>query len=234
MLDQGLMVYNDTLKAIFINRPNRFIANVSLDGDVSAVHVKNTGRCREILRPGVPVILEKGKNPGRKTPYSLISAYKGDVLINIDSQVPNQVVAEAVKNSLIPEFEPVTHIKREATYGRSRFDIYYESNKARGFIEVKGVTLEVDGVAMFPDAPTERGARHVCEMVDAVNDGYKGCIFFLIQLKGISHFTPNRLMDPEFGAALDYAHENGVEIIAYDSIVTENSIELGSKVPVIL
>lgn len=228
------MTYEKTIKASFISRPNRFIAHVHLDGLDTAVHVKNTGRCREILKPGTTVILEQGRNPARKTPYSLISAYKGDMLINIDSQVPNQVVAEAVSEALLPEFGRVTYLKREVTFGGSRFDIYYESGDTRGFIEVKGVTLEIDGVAMFPDAPTERGARHVYEMIDAVGAGYKGCIFFLIQLRGVKYFTPNRIMDPEFSKALAEASNRGVEILAYDAVVGENTIELGSRIPVVL
>ena len=228
------MTYEITKKALFISRPNRFIAHVVLDGTDTTVHVKNTGRCREILKPGTTVILEQGKNPERKTAYSLISAYKGDMLINIDSQVPNQVVSEALQGALLTEFSPVTYLKREVTFGSSRFDIYYECGQHKGFIEVKGVTLETDGAALFPDAPTERGARHVYEMTEAVKAGYRGCIFFLIQLKGVQYFTPNSLMDPEFNKALLEASKNGVEILAYDSVVNENSIELGSKIPVIL
>ncbi len=228
------MTYENTKKAFFINRPNRFVAHVMLDGVETTVHVKNTGRCREIFKPGAAVILEQGKNPDRKTAYSLISACKGDMLINIDSQVPNQVVAEALKASLLDEFSPVTYMKREVTFGSSRFDIYYESGEKKGFIEVKGVTLEIDGTAKFPDAPTERGARHVYEMIEAVKAGYRGCIFFLIQLRGVTCFKPNSIMDPEFSKALLEASKNGVEIFAYDSEVTEASIELGKKIPVIL
>ena len=228
------MIYGNTRKARFIDRPNRFVANVEVNGTITTAHVKNTGRCKEILQPGIEVILEKVHNPLRKTQYSLISAYKGDILINIDSQVPNQVVAEALKGSILNVFGPVTALKREVTFGNSRFDIYYESNNIRGFIEVKGVTLETGGFAMFPDAPTERGVRHIYEMAEAVKKGYKGCILFLIQLGGVRYFTPNKLMDPEFAEALDHAHRDGVDIIAYDSIVNENSIELGSSVQVLL
>lgn len=227
------MTYDIIKKAIFLSRPNRFVSHVLIDGVDTVVHVKNTGRCKEILKSGTPVILEQGSNPGRKTAYSLISAYKGDMLINIDSQVPNQVVSEALKGSSLKEFSPLTHLKREVTFGSSRFDIYYETAKDKGFVEVKGVTLEKEGMAMFPDAPTERGARHVYEMIDAVKAGYNGCIFFLIQLKGVKYFTPNRLMDPEFCKALTAASQADVKILAYDSVVTENSITLGDKVPVI-
>ena len=228
------MTYENLKKAVFVSRPNRFVAHVLLDGVDTTVHVKNTGRCREILRPGATVLLEQGRNPGRKTPYSLIAVYKGDVLINIDSQAPNLAVAEALKGARIEEFGPVTHLKREVTFGSSRFDIYYEDSSNKGFIEVKGVTLETGGTALFPDAPTVRGARHVWEMTEAVKAGFKGCIFFLIQMKGVDYFTPNRLMDPEFSRALMEASQNGVEILAYDCEVRENSMELGNKIPVVL
>ncbi|MDD4834096.1 MAG: DNA/RNA nuclease SfsA, partial [Lutispora sp.] len=150
------MIYNDTKEAIFIKRPNRFIAHVLLDGKEEIVHVKNTGRCREILIEGTKVILEASKNPNRKTAYSLIAAYKGDMLINIDSQIPNAVVFEGIKQNRISIISDVKYLKREVTYGNSRFDMYFEKENSKGFIEVKGVTLEENGLAMFPDAPTER------------------------------------------------------------------------------
>ncbi|MCX7709259.1 MAG: DNA/RNA nuclease SfsA [Clostridia bacterium] len=228
------MIYSDVKKAVFLKRPNRFIAHVLVDGQEEIVHVKNTGRCREILIEGTPVLLEKGKKPDRKTKYSLICAYKGDILINIDSQVPNRVVFDAIKAGSIKGFESVFKISREVAFGNSRFDIYYENPSDKGYIEVKGVTLERDGIALFPDAPTERGAKHIHEMIKAVELGYRGSIFFLIQLKGVSAFTPNAIMDKEFADALIAARKSGVQIIAYDSVVTENSITIGKEIEVVL
>jgi sugar fermentation stimulation protein A len=226
--------YTSIKSATFISRPNRFISHVLVDGRDEVVHVKNTGRCREILQEGAAIILEESSNPNRKTKYSLIAAYKGDVLINIDSQVPNMVVYEAIKKELLKEFHEITRLSREVTYGNSRFDLYFESGEQKGFIEVKGVTLEVDGISMFPDAPTERGSKHVYEMIKAVEEGYAGFIFFLIQMKGVTHFTPNVVRDPKFAKALRLAQEKGVTILAYDALVDEAGICIGNPVPVIL
>jgi sugar fermentation stimulation protein A len=226
--------YSSIKLATFISRPNRFISHVLVDGRDEVVHVKNTGRCREILQEGAAIILEEASNPNRKTKYSLIAAYKGDVLINIDSQVPNMVVYEAIKKEMLKEFHEITRLSREVTYGNSRFDLYFESGEQKGFIEVKGVTLEVDGIAMFPDAPTERGSKHVYEMIKAVEEGYAGFIFFLIQMKGVTHFTPNVVRDPKFAKALRLAQEKGVTILAYDALVDDAGICIGNPVPVIL
>lgn len=228
------MKYSNIKRAQFIARPNRFVAQVKLDDRLEAVHVKNTGRCREILQPGVTVVLEESANPNRKMKYSLICVYKGSTLINIDSQVPNSMAYEAVKNSRLDEFKDISKLYREVTYGNSRFDLYFETPQGKGFIEVKGVTLESDGVAMFPDAPTERGTKHVMEMVNAVENGYRGYILFVIQMKGIKYFTPNKKMDPEFSEALKAAGKRGVKILAYDSIVTEDEIIIGDRVEVVL
>lgn len=228
------MKYKDIREAVFIERPNRFIARVLLGGCEETVHVKNTGRCREILVPGTSVILEHSKNPDRKTKHSLIAAYKGDKLINIDSQAPNTVVFEALAKGQISEIGKVMFAKREVTFKDSRFDLYYENEGVKGFIEVKGATLEEDGVAMFPDAPTERGTKHVYEMVRAVENGYKGNILFLIQLQGVRYFTPNDRMDPEFAQALKYCSTKGVGILAYDSIVYKDEIILNKRISVLL
>lgn len=229
------MKYQQIKKAIFLERPNRFIARVLIDGVSETVHVKNTGRCREILTPGASVILERATQPGRKTAYSLIAVYKGEMVINIDSQVPNQVVYESLNQGLLSqEFGPIIRVAKEVVYGKSRLDLCYETDNKKGFIEVKGVTLERDGTAFFPDAPTERGAKHLLELVDAVRAGYQGFIFFLIQMKGPSQFRPNTFMDPKFTEALFFACQNGVTILAYDSKVTEDGIVLGGPVPVIL
>jgi sugar fermentation stimulation protein A len=226
------MNYNNAITATFLHRPNRFIAQVLVNGREEIAHVKNTGRCREILLPGTTVILEEATNTARKTKYSLIAAYKGEVLINIDSQIPNAVVYEGVRDNLVCELPRVTKLSREVVYGNSRFDLYYEAGEQKGFIEVKGVTLETDGVAMFPDAPTERGTKHIHEMIKAVEEGYTGYIFFLIQMKGVDYFTPNIIRDPKLASALSKAKEHGVTILAYDSEVTENGIILGAPVSI--
>lgn len=228
------MKYNNVKEAVFIKRPNRFIAHVLLHGKEEIVHVRNTGRCREILIEGTKVILEASKNPNRKTAYSLIAAYKGNMLINIDSQVPNRVVFDGIKENKIKFLSGVDYLKREAVYGNSRFDIYFEKNANKGYIEVKGVTLEDNGIAMFPDAPTERGRKHLIEMANAVSEGYEGYVIFLIQLKGVKYFTPNVNMDPEFAKALSYCAEKGVKVLAYDSIVKEDEIAISQEVKVLL
>ncbi len=227
------MEYLSTHKAIFIRRPNRFIAHVLLNDKEEVVHVKNTGRCKEILKEGAEVILERAVNKNRKTRYSLIAAYKDRRLINIDSQVPNQVVYETLEQGDLPNFGKLTQLKKEVTFANSRFDIYFETEKNKGYIEVKGVTLESEGETMFPDAPTVRGTKHVMEMIQAVEQGYQGYIFFVIQMKGVKSFTPNKKMDPEFARTLKEARERGVRLLAYDCYVSENMIKLGNRVPII-
>lgn len=229
------MKYHQIKKATFFDRSNRFSARVLIDGVMETVHVKNTGRCRELLIPGATVFLEQARHPTRKTAYSLIAVYKGDLLINIDSQVPNLVVYEALNQGLLAEeFGRIIKITKEVTYGNSRFDLYYENDLGRGFIEVKGVTLERDGTALFPDAPTERGVKHLLELVEAVKAGYQASVFFLIQMKGPSCFRPNTTMDPKFTDALNLAYQNGVKIFACDSDVTKDGIVLGDFIKVIL
>lgn len=226
------MKYTSIKVAKFIRRPNRFTAHVILDNHEEIVHVKNTGRCKEILREGTKVILEEAKNRSRKTKYSIIAVYKGDVLINIDSQIPNMVVYQGITEGKIKEFHDVTKLSKEIVYGNSRFDLYFETKEQRGFIEVKGVTLKTEGIAMFPDAPTQRGCKHIHEMIKAVEEGYAGFIFFLIQMKGVNYFTPFELRDLEFAKALKLANEKGVKVLAYDSIVSEDEITIGSPVEV--
>lgn len=225
---------NDIVEGIFLSRPNRFIAHVLIDGIEEVVHVKNTGRCREILREGTKVYLESAGNPNRKTKYSLIAAHKEHRLINIDSQIPNPIVEEALLEGKLNHIKDVTYSKREVTYGKSRFDVYYETDVAKGFIEVKGATLEVDDYVKFPDAPTERGTKHVLEMAEAVKEGYEGTILFLIQMKNVDYFTPNKEMDPKFADALKIASKAGVNIVAYDCIVSGDSLELNEEVPVVI
>lgn len=226
------MKYTSSKEAIFLNRPNRFIANVLLDGNIETVHVKNTGRCKEILTEGTTIFLEESHNKNRKTKYSLISAYKGNKLINIDSQVPNVVVFDGIKECKINEFKNITFLKREVNFDKSRFDLYYEKNNEKGFIEIKGVTLEKDGISMFPDAPTERGTKHLEELIKAVREGLKGYIFFLIQMDDIKYFTPNFSMDKKFSETLIKASEHGVGIVAYNSLVKQDEIVVGNKVKV--
>ena len=224
------MEYKNTVKGIFKNRPNRFIANVIINGKEETVHVKNTGRCKELLIEGVTVILEKSNNTNRKTKYSLISVYKDEKLINMDSQSPNSVFAEALIDGKIEQIGSVDFLKREVKYNNSRFDIYYEKNNKKGFIEVKGVTLEENGVVMFPDAPTERGTKHILELIEAKKEGYDVGIAFVVQMKDVKYFTPNKERDKKFYDALYKAYKEGVNIYVYDCIVTENSITLDKKV----
>lgn len=231
------MNYKKIVKAKFIERPNRFIAYCEVDGNIEKVHVKNTGRCRELLIPECTVYLEESDNPNRKTKYSLISVEKGKRIINMDSQVPNKVVYEGLKNNKIklPGIsEEITLIKPEKTYGNSRFDIYLEAGNRKAFIEVKGVTLEEDNIVKFPDAKTERGVKHINELIEASKDGYYCYILFLIQMDNVLYFTPNKEMHKELGDALIKAKNNGVEILAYDSIVKIGSININEKIKVVL
>lgn len=224
------MKYNNTKNAIFLHRPNRFLAQILVDGREEIVHVKNTGRLKELLSVGARVIIAEALNPDRKTKYSLIAVYKGDVLFNIDSQVPNAVVQEGLLDGKVSGLEELNLLSRERVFGNSRFDLYYETKERQGFIEVKGVTLEAEGIAMFPDAPTERGTKHIYEMIKAVEEGYSGSLFFLLQMKGATYFTPNKIRDPQFTKALILAKEKGVQLLAYDSIVSEDEIRLGDPV----
>lgn len=227
------MEYKKVIKGIFLKRPNRFIAQVLIDGKEETVHVKNTGRCKELLMPGANIILEDcSHNKNRKTKYSLIAVWKNDILVNMDSQVPNKVVYDAITQNKIKELLNLDLVKREVTYVNSRYDIYFEDENKKGFMEIKGVTLENNDIAMFPDAPTSRGTKHVLEMIEAVKNGYRGIIFFLIQMKGPKVFRLNKEMDKKFSDAVNLAKEKGVEVLVYDSIVTENSISIGSQVKI--
>ena len=217
------------MRGQFISRPNRFIAKVFAEGGEQTVHVKNTGRCRELLTENARVILECAPDLSkRKTKYDLIAVYKNDMLINMDSQCPNKAAAE-----FIPRFfENVTLIRPEAVYGKSRFDFYIEADGRRIFMEVKGVTLEKDGVCLFPDAPTQRGVKHLNELAQAVRDGYEAYVLFVIQMKRAEYFSPNRETHPEFADALISAAENGVKLLAYTCNVTEDSMEIADPCPI--
>ncbi|HHX22455.1 MAG: DNA/RNA nuclease SfsA [Tepidanaerobacteraceae bacterium] len=224
------MLYKNVKQAKFINRPNRFIANIEIDGEIEVCHVKNTGRCKELLIPNATVFVQESSSKKRKTKYDLISVYKGESLVNIDSQAPNKVFHEWVVDSEF--FKDITFVKPEAKYKNSRFDFYIETVNSKIFTEVKGVTLEEDGVALFPDAPTERGVKHVNELICSTNDGYEAWIVFIIQMKDVLYFTPNIKTHKAFGEALEEAKRRGVNIIALDSYVTKNSISMGDFVKV--
>ena len=231
------MNYNKVVKAKFVERPNRFIAFCDIDGKIEKVHVKNTGRCRELLTDEAVVYLEESDNPNRKTKYSLIAVEKGSRLINMDSQVPNKVVYEGLVNKkiVLPGIdEEITFIKPEKTYNNSRFDIYLETKSKKVFIEVKGVTLEEDNIVKFPDAKTERGVKHINELIEAKKDGYECYILFLIQMNNVLYFTPNNEMHKDLGDALINARNNGVGVLAYDSLVEFNSIIINKEIKVIL
>ena len=224
------MTYENIEKAVFLSRPNRFIAHFDINGKTVVAHVKNTGRCKELLVPGARVILQKADNPNRKTPYDLIAVWKGKRLINMDSQAPNKVFMEHLQSGLY--IKGITLIKPEAKYGGSRFDFYIEAGERKIFIEVKGVTLEADGVVLFPDAPTERGVKHLNELAQCISDGYETQVVFIIQMDGVRYFTPNNKTHPAFGEALVAAEKVGVKVAAFDCAVTENSMNIGKPIPI--
>jgi sugar fermentation stimulation protein A len=216
------MTYNKIKRGVFVSRPNRFIAHVEVGGQVEICHVKNTGRCKELLIPNAAVLLAESQNPTRKTRYDLVAVYKGDRLINMDSQAPNQVMGEWLSSGGC--FGRVSLVKPECFYKNSRFDFYVEADGRRIFIEVKGVTLEKDGVVLFPDAPTERGIKHLRELMDAKENGYEAYVFFVIQMEDCRYFTPNRATHAAFADALTEAAAAGVEIRAVTCRVTEDSL----------
>ena len=224
------MKYKRILPGIFLARPNRFIAEVEINGCQERVHVKNTGRCRELLVPGCRCYLYDSGNPQRKTRYDLVAVQKGTLLINMDSQIVNDAAEEYLKKGTL--FSPQAKIRREVTFGRSRFDFYIEDGGRKIFLEVKGVTLENDGIAAFPDAPTERGARHLNELTSALEQGFESYVLFVIQMKGVRLFTPNDMTDPAFGKALRRAACKGVRVMAVDCRVTPDSVEADTPVEI--
>ncbi len=225
------MKYQNVKQGIFRLRPNRFIAHVEIDGKEEICHVKNTGRCKELLLPGVSVYLEESKNPNRKTKYDLIAVGKGDRLINMDSQAPNRAFLEWAPAF----FQNAKAILQEKKYKNSRFDFFVEAaNGKKSFVEVKGVTLEQDGVVLFPDAPTERGVKHIEELCDCLKNGYGAYLFFVVQMKDVAYFTPNKDTHPEFSKALKRAKKQGVKIYAVDCRVTFDSMEIDQFVEVVL
>ena len=226
------MKYYDIKEASFLSRPNRFVAYVNLQGEDEICHVKNTGRCRELLLPGAKVYLEKSKNPNRKTQYDLVAVEKGQRLINMDAQIPNYVVKEWIAKGNL--FSEGAVVYTEKQFGNSRFDIYVEDGERKAFIEVKGVTLENDGIAEFPDAPTLRGVKHMLELIKCKKAGYEAYVIFVIQMNGIRLFRPNWKTHRDFGMALQKAKAAGVEILAFSSLVTPEEIVLDAPVEVSL
>ena len=221
------MRYTDTAAGTFVSRPNRFIAQVELGGVQETVHVKNTGRCRELLLPAARVILSRSGNPARKTRYDLVAVWKEHTLVNIDSQAPNAAAKE-----LLPRLFPGYAIRPETAWGASRFDFALEKDGRRAFLEVKGVTLEDGGRALFPDAPTERGVKHLRELMRAVDEGYDAYVLFLVQRKDCRVFSPNDETHPAFGEALRQADRAGVRILCYDCTVTEDALTADAPLPV--
>lgn len=230
------MKYQKVIPGRFLSRPNRFIAKCEIDGAIETVHVKNTGRLRELLVPGAPAYLEFSDKPGRKTRYSLVAVEKEGRLVNIDSTAPNRVAAEALKEGTLrlPDMPVIDQIKAERVYGQSRFDLYLEGDGRKALLEVKGVTLEKNGIAMFPDAPTERGAKHVHELIAARKEGYLAYILFVIQMKGVCCFMPNDETHAAFGEALRLAAAQGVHVLACDCRVEPDSLSIVDPVKVVL
>lgn len=223
------MHYENMVPGVFIARPNRFIAHVEIGGQITVCHVKNTGRCKELLVPGAQVWCQRADHPNRKTKYDLITVKKGDRLINMDSQAPNIAVKEWL---LSGEMGKVSDLKPEYTHGDSRFDFSFLMEGKQCFLEVKGVTLEDDGVCAFPDAPTERGVKHLKGLTQAAKDGFGAFVLFVIQMPDVKYLRPHDERDPAFGAALREAAENGVTVMAMDCGVTEDTMQI--RLPVLV
>lgn len=224
------MKYINVEKGYFCRRPNRFIAEVQLKDDVVVCHVKNTGRCRELLLPGAVVYLQREDNPKRKTKYSLIHVQKGERLINIDSQAPNRIAGEWLTQSgLFPEG---TVFSAEKNFENSRFDFYFEHGTVKGYLEVKGVTLEENGVVSFPDAPTQRGEKHLRELIHCKKQGLEAYVLFVVQMSQVRYFTPNVNNDPAFSKTLREAYESGVKVLAMDCLVAPEEVTIGKPVEI--
>lgn len=227
-----IMTYDNVIKGTFISRPNRFIAKVVINGNMETAHVKNTGRLGELLREGAAVYIQQHKESTRRTKWSLIGVEKDGRLINIDSQAPNKVMLEWLQAGKL--LKNIKRIKTEYCFGGSRFDFFVETDTDKVLIEVKGVTLEIDNIAMFPDAPTERGVKHVLELCESLKEGYRAFVVFVIKMSGVRYFTPNAATHRAFADALIHADKQGVRILAVDCDVGENSLRIKSEVPVIL
>lgn len=223
------MKYPNMMPGTFLKRPNRFIAHVEMDGAVEVVHVKNTGRCRELLVPGTQVWCQKSGNPERKTKYDLITVKKGERLINMDSQAPNQAAREWLERGGLGKIE---NLRAESVHGDSRFDFSFTQEGRLCFLEVKGVTLEDGGVCAFPDAPTARGTKHLHGLTQAAKDGFGAYVLFVIQMRDVQYLHPNDVTDPAFGNALRKAVANGVRVLAMDCEITEDTMTIRREVPV--
>ena len=223
------MRYGKMVPGVFRARPNRFIAHIEIDGKLEICHVKNTGRCRELLPEGAKVWCLDAQSPTRKTRYDLITVEKGERLINMDSQAPNAAAKEWLLAGGLGEIE---NLKAESKHGDSRFDFSFTKDGRQCFLEVKGVTLENDGVCAFPDAPTQRGTKHVNELTELAGNGYGAYVMFVIQMDGVKYLHPNDVTDKPFGEALRRAAEAGVEILAYDCKITVDTMEINKKVEV--
>lgn len=224
------MIYENIAEARFLRRPNRFIAHVLLDGQETVCHVKNTGRCRELLVPGATVYIQRAANPTRKTGWDLIAVQKGQRLINMDAAAPNAVFGEWLRDGG-PGFIPAL-IRPECRYGDSRFDFYFEHEGRRVFAEVKGVTLEENGVVRFPDAPTQRGVKHLHGLIGCVREGYEAWVVFVVQMHSVRYFEPNRETHPAFAEALAQAANAGVRVVALDCETAPESLRIAGEVPV--
>ena len=224
------MTYDNISEAVFLDRPNRFIAHILMDGQTQVCHVKNTGRCKELLLSGAEIFVQHSANPARKTAYDLIAVRKGERLINMDAVAPNKVFGEwlsAGGPGYVPEL-----IRPECVHGDSRFDFYFEHGGRKAFAEVKGVTLEENGVVRFPDAPTERGVKHLHGLIRCVQEGFEAWAVFIIQMKGVKYFEPNRATHPEFAEALAQAAQAGVKLIALDCDVEKDSLNAADPVAI--
>ena len=226
------MKYDNIIEGIFIKRPNRFIAHVEINGMEEVCHVKNTGRLGELLLPGAKVYVSHSDNPKRKTKYSLIAVEKEGIIYNIDSQAPNQLALEWVQSGKF--LQNVILVKPEKTYKKSRFDLYIETEEKKIFMEVKGVTLNQNGVGLFPDAPTERGKKHVLELCEAMEEGYEAYLLFVVKFKPVHGFSPNKIHHPDFAETLQYAKEKGVHVMAVCCQVTPEELWIEQEIPVVL
>ena len=225
------MHYHNMIPGIFLARPNRFVAHVRIAQETEVVHVKNTGRCRELLPAGAKVWCQRSDNPNRKTKYDLITVQKGSRLINMDSQAPNLAAKEWLAAGGLGEIE---NLRAETKHGDSRFDFSFTKDGKACFLEVKGVTLEQEGICAFPDAPTERGAKHLRGLAEAAREGYGAYVLFVIQMADVKYLHPNDATDPAFGKALREAAANGVQVLAVDCHVTVEEMSIGNFVPVVL
>lgn len=223
------MTYENMVPGVFLARPNRFVAHVEIGGKTEVVHVKNTGRCRELLPAGAEVWCQQAGNPARKTKFDLITVRKGHRLINMDSQAPNAAAREWLLSGGLGEIE---NVRPETVHGDSRFDFSFQKEGKTCFLEVKGVTLEEDGVCAFPDAPTQRGAKHLRGLQEAAKAGFGAYVLFVIQMENVKYLHPNDATDPAFGKALREAAENGVKVLAMDCAVTESTMTIQNPVPV--